>query len=205
MINKFQFCHYPKSGGRTIELILAKRFGSRYFRLHGNFVTDVASVFGKDNRFKQELKAHYFYASNNECCVGGHIPPQRLLRNKATFIRDPVSRMYSEYNFFQEKNPNRIKNISFIEYVEKSKNNLISYESFYLGNDFFFLGIFEHFEDEARRFANLLNVDMVIPKVNSTHYSTLDRSDQLEAQRLLKSDCEVYDLIRELENKGVGK
>lgn len=133
MDKKIFFLHIPRTAGTTVNTILQNNFSRN----------EILRVYTKD-----EYAAHRYVTEEhlkNIKIITGHLllettnPPMIYNRmvNVITLLREPVSRLISEYNFLKTWKNNNIysllngKNISFKEYIQ-SKEDIL----FYRGKNF---------------------------------------------------------------------
>lgn len=195
-MNNLQYCHYPKSAGRMVEQMLIKKYGRKYYRMNGNFLSNTPGKKSDFYKWRQYTKARLVYFCANNSCIGGHIRPLEFVAWKACFIREPVERMYSEYHFFKRKNPEFIGDRTFLQYAMNTKKLMVPYSDFYGGNEFQFIGFFDRLEVDVERFAEILGVDFEPKIVNATEYEAVSEVDRCAAEEILQEDVRVYKAIR---------
>jgi hypothetical protein len=192
---KMQYFHFPKSGGRSIEILLRSRFGSGYIRTNGNFISGLDFLQSGDSLLNQQIKAWANIKLRKNVCIGGHIPPLGFVESKFSFIRSPDTRIVSAYYFFKKKNPAEMRGISFVDYVDMIGDGL--YRLYYDGTSYDFIGIFEDFDKSFNKMSRLLDIGSDIPKVNVTRYERASDSSRLKelayAASILKDDMLVYE------------
>jgi len=196
-MNNMQYCHYPKSAGRMVEQMLRQKFDANYFRMPGNFISNTPGRKSDFYKYRQHVKAYLLCAGKSDICIGGHIRPLKFVEKKASFIREPVDRMYSEYQFFKRKNPGFIGDRTFLNYAKDASKCMVPYSDFYGNNHFQFIGFFDRLQVDAKRFAEILGVDFEPKIVNATEYEAVSEGERCAAEEILQADVRFYKAIRE--------
>ena len=189
---KFIFLHIPKCGGTSVE-----------------------STFGAWSNNHSE---NYFYLGNNRqhCLLNEILDEHPECSNyfKFAFIRNPFSRIVSEYNYILS-NFKKLKNLSFKEFILNLeyyfKNFAYEYHSLslcdYLVNKegeivVDFVGRLENFQDDFNKVCDNINMpNLTLPHAmkssnnsNKKHYTEYynDETREIVAQQYAK-DIEYFD------------
>lgn len=111
------FLHIPKSGGTTLHRILGEWFGVE--NLHPERHNGLYNYSAADLASKQVFSGHYDYYST-------HLIPGP--RKKISFLRNPIERLISLYNFHRAHKP---------EFVKRNNLKLASWANEFLIDEYF--------------------------------------------------------------------
>lgn len=193
--------HVPKTGGVAFRSILHAIYGRTLCLRYGK----------PDEKEKRDLPV----IPANTRCIHGHFASDafdNILPNKAliTWIRHPVQQVVSTYRHFL-RNPdpaNRSsrmlhdKRLSLREFAALDGIRNIT-TGYFLKNrrldDFFFLGITEHFDLSIALFLSLMGIkmDLRMPRLNADRFrrraSVLPEEDLRQISLLNRQDIEWYE------------
>lgn len=186
--------HLPKTGGTSFKASLMTHFGDRY----RDDYNDQALSHPRLDRFRAALSAGEVIAVqglNNIECVHGHFMPvkyQRLDARRAltfvTWMREPVARMLSHYDYWRENYDERTAAPHHRQVIEEGwtlKQFCLSeqfrniYTQYLWGfplERFAFIGITEYFREDMREFSERFLSTSLEPKyLNTTKFGVSRR------------------------------
>lgn len=209
--------HIPKTAGTAFYHVLKKQYGDKlspsYKRKH------IKSLIEKPTYYPIESLEKY-------TVLHGHLrykEIRKLYENSnaklITWVRDPVERLISNYHFFKhrlenpelnpevfEKNKHRI-NESLLDYahLDENRNRISWFIDESKIEDFFFIGIMEHFNRDLSHLSKLLNWDQFVlpPLINispKTH-EIISNDVRLEIAALNQKDVALYQQILRTHHK----
>ncbi len=193
MENKWLFVHIPKTGGTTIINYLKEFLDNKIIHSDKNKIAK----------------------SQQKYVIFGHLDPDLYEdREKIVWIRDPVSRVISNYNHLKwriENNSgnyiiidNKVmffdNNVDIIEFTKETVD-VFKYFTKYDSNIFKYIGIFENFNESFKQTCKILKLPYK-PKLIG-HYrkqqklkSLIVTKEQInEIKQILKRDIEFYNSI----------
>lgn len=139
---KFISVHIPKTGGTVfLRQILNKKF------------LEVHVDYRKNHFLEKEPKTI-------ECnIIHGHFPASRYLERKLpyiTWLRDPLERIVSHYNWILKVTK---RELEFDEFIEKHANRMNQYMDIDR-EKFVFVGILERWNDSIKLFSRITDTDL---------------------------------------------
>ena len=189
------FIHIKKTGGISLQSVLAKQYGKKFFG--GHIHSDLRKVAAVNPIKKDQL-----HKLPDGSCICKHwtyddYAPIHDCARFVTILREPVDRINSHYNFYLNHFP---KGQSFNEYVHDPAN--INIYSRFLPDDPSLLSeiyLFHRFQDSINR-SKIIN-QCKLPHTNETIYRYKINQDEIALFRdLNQKDLELYEkyLIRGL-------
>ena len=182
--------HIPKTAGTSFYAILQDIYG----KSHSIEVKreQARANTGKFQRFLQPehrvLHGHFHFEE-----IQNLYDPERV--KLVSWLREPVSRVISNYYFFNRKvneDPNhsewhrRDESLEVYAHYEENRNRMTKFLKGIELEDLFFVGIQEHFEHDLRRLARLMNWPEPRNREENTNRVYTSRfppvSDELRAQ-----------------------
>ena len=177
--------HLPKTAGTSFALALDKRFGRRLKRDYGDFPLNTPVSIRNEAALRMASGYKPSHFSKVEC-VHGHFLPVKYLDlaqlmdvTFITWMRNPVDRIISHYNFWRNKyNPQKSPPLH-----KKMAEENWSLERFCLGGElrnlysqflwqfpfekFDFIGITEHYDEDFEYFSrNYLKKKLPLKRAN---------------------------------------
>ena len=214
--------HTPKTGGSSFEAFLKNHFGHKFqedyienplFSESFELYSHNAILFNLE--LDESKRAHY--RSQNISCIHGHFIAHKYSNflqdkntNYVTWFREPAERLASHYKYWLRADSNGITTPLHHKVIEEKwsfkkfclSEAMRNVYSKYLWNfpveQFDFIGIYEHFDEDIKYFArHFLNItDFEIPKVNVNPNKKGNYSDEIDFLDELKSfhaaDYELY-------------
>lgn len=215
---KFVFIHVPRTAGTTFKKMLR----DLDYRAKGdnNELNNLRSVINRGaERLQPFTYAHDVEALKKAKLIQGHTPLMKyypLLKDTHKFItwmRDPVERTISQYDWWRHRGPRggdigghiRIatsqKRMTVMQLSEKMRNVF----TLMLGDDlsvFDFIGIQEHFDDSLQRFADTFGFE--IPEyidwnVKGKNYKPKKptKLNAVQLQKMMKNHGKDYKLYKQ--------
>lgn len=198
--------HIPKTGGMSFHAHLKHQYGKNYYYAYqGSMI---------ETRFNAHQGAHIYPGKK---VIHGHFSGFKRMKayypnaKLITWLRHPVKRLISHYNFFQkiELPHNRSwrtmkqENLSLLEFARHAdcRESVFVYES-YLGNldfeDFYFVGLTEHYSDHIQKLARMMNWRQTREiKENTTGRSSKKMEDLELIETILEPEIEIYNYYKE--------
>jgi len=185
------FLHIKKTGGISLQKILAKQYGKRFYGGHTH--SALRKIAAKNSVEKNNISS-----IPNGSCICKHWTYQEFdsIKDRANFItivRDPLDRIVSHYNFYLMHYP---KGQSFAEYVEDPKN--INIYSRFLPKNLKQLSeiyFFDSLQESINKSRILSEKDL--SKTNKTRYIYTPSSEELDKFCIINQiDMELYDRIK---------
>jgi len=184
------FIHIKKTAGISLQWLLAKQFGKKFFG--GHIHTALKTVAAKNPIKKSGLDK-----LPNGSCVCKHWTYDDFTaiqgRSKfLTIVRDPVDRIVSHYKFYRQHYP---RGQSFREYIEDSKN--INLYSKFLPNDLNLLTevlFFENLQESVNRSSLIATASLPFKNKTIFRFKPLDEDISLFKQ-LNSKDLEFYEKL----------
>lgn len=110
------FIHIRKTAGISLQRLLAKQYGDRFFGAHGHSAITSPKITRGD-----------LVSLPDHSCVCRHwgMNAYRDIENRCNFVtvfRDPIKRIVSHYSFYRKHHPN---GMSIDEYIRQEKNKNI--------------------------------------------------------------------------------
>lgn len=185
------FIHIKKTGGISLQWLLAKQYGAKFYGGHTHSALKrVSSV--------NPIEKNQLHTLPEGACVCKHwtYDDFAVIHKRAKFItiiRDPVERVICHYNFYLM---HHAKGQSFMKYIHDPKN--LNIYGRFLPKDLACLSeiyIFEDFQNSIDR-SEILSYKG-LPETNKTVYVYSPTSQELEVFRdINKSDMELYRILR---------
>lgn len=218
--------HMPKTAGNSFLNALNKKYGPHLKQDYGDMARiqeylagqiPAESVYGDSAAEKNEL--------DKVNCIHGHFLAQKynhLLREKrarlVTWLRDPVERLISHYNFFILSYDPLTAGPLFKKVIEESwtlekfcfseefKNLYSKYLQGFPREYIEFIGITEYYSDDLRWFSRMyLNKDVPVSKINCAPKSmeasgSIDPGFRRAVESFHIKDAELYKYALEKRN-----
>lgn len=208
--------HIPRTAGTTFYKILSQVYGEELsISIRRKDVEVISNI---KNGFHSKL-------SPNIKVIHGHLYYDEVRKihlddevKIITWLREPVSRVISNYRFFMDglhhptRNPqvyafnkHRI-NETLLEFaqLEENRNRMSKFLAGIAVKDLFFVGLLETFEKDLNRLSQKLNwPEIEIPHLNSVSYKKnkdymLDKNLVLELESLNALDVEMYNKVLQM-------
>ena len=213
--------HLPKTAGTSFGKSLLDRFGDAFLRDYG----DRAISKPEFERHKLALLSSIEIANKglgNVSCIHGHFLPVKYLLlgtlEKLTFItwmREPVDRMISHYNFWQRAYDPATAAPHHRQVIEERwtledfclsprfRNLYSQYLWAFPLDNFAFIGITEHYEDDLAYFGDhVLGVRLRTERLNTAEIKTspprVDAALRRRIEKFHEADCCLYRRALEL-------
>lgn len=156
---KFIYVHILKTAGTTMRWTLFERFyKGRYlyddmFKLKRNKKTETKNLLIIENQLYPQVNFENYDA------IFGHFKYDKyehLKRPMFSFVRHPVDRMISNYNYFKGSYKRKGQNISLIEFSEMWKNHM----TYILGDisKYEYIGVVESFQKSLNKMCGILGI-----------------------------------------------
>jgi len=195
--------HIPKSGGISFKQVLQDHYGKRLICDYHDLPIQKSFEQRTDEVVRFANKLHwiqrYTYRIRKVECIHGHFMPYKYMRfdndrdvRFVTWLRDPVERLISHYYYWKRtppmSEPLRKKVIEENWSLEKFclSPELKNLYNLYFWNfpleKFSFIGITEHFEEDALYFMNSFlksSEHKIIPRMNTNPESKGKYSEKL--------------------------
>jgi len=206
--------HIPKTGGQSFYQVLQQVYGDRlsmYYRRR-----DYNAVMKDHRRFENSLAPQLKV-------LHGHLYYKELKRlHKHTdakvicWMRDPVERVISNYNFFKsrleqpELNPEvarlnaHRKEETLLEYARRrpARNRMTKFLKGVRLEDLYFIGFLENYDQDLHRLGRLLGWgDIDIPHLNrgqNSKQEALDEATLKKLRRWNRRDIKLYERAKSL-------
>ncbi len=195
--------HIPKTAGTSFRNILKEVYGEeRVVRFDINRFISIENEEFKEKKLPSQIRV-----------IHGHFPYDQLMEQVAlpegvpviTWLRDPVKRVISNYYYLskilrkelneEEKDLNILAKMqkTLLEYAnaEPNRNRMSSFLKGSTLEDFFFIGIMDHYEEDLKDLAGLLGWG---------EYTELQHNITGEKPDI---DEETLNIIRELNSKDI--
>lgn len=181
------FIHIKKTGGISLQKVLAKQYGKRFFGGHTHSALRKVAV--------NPLEKDGLYGLPKGSCVCKHwtYSDYKPIHDRAEFVtilRDPVDRISSHYNFYLKHHP---KGQSFYEYIHDPMN--VNIYSKFLPTDPALLSeiyLFHKLQDSVN--CSKIIRPCKMPHVNKTPYRYKINDDEIALFRILnQKDLELYE------------
>lgn len=211
--------HMPKTAGNSFLDALKVRFGPHLKQDYNDMIRIQEYLAGQ---IPAELVSEDLIVDENEFdklnCVHGHFLAKKyahyLVRNQAMFVtwlRDPVERLVSHYNFFVRSYDPLTAGPLFTRIIEESwtlemfcfseefRNLYSKYLWGFPCKNFEFIGIVENYNEDLRWFSRVyLNKDVPISKINCAPKSTeargnVDPGFRRAVENFHSKDVELYE------------
>ncbi|MHA2279408.1 MAG: hypothetical protein ACXAC5_00755 [Promethearchaeota archaeon] len=185
------FIHVKKTGGISLQWLLAKQYGAKFYGGHDHSVLQkIAAV--------NPIEPDQLYHLPGGSCVCKHWPflAFQSLQEQANFItiiRDPVSRVVSHYNFYRKHYP---KGKAFRDYIREA-NNINLYTRF-MPQDLSVLTEVYAFEDleQSLSRSQIIQIPDKLPHTNKTPYKY--SAKEIDAfKKLNRQDMDLYERLKE--------
>lgn len=182
------FIHIKKTGGISLQKVLAKQYGKKFFGGHTHSALQKVAV-------ANALEKNKLYKLSDGSCVCKHwtyidYAPIRDRSKFVTVLRDPTDRISSHYNFYLKHHP---KGQSFDEYVHDPAN--INLYSRSLPDDPSLMSeiyLFHDLQGSVNR--SKIIKQCKIPHTNKTHYKyEMNKNDISVFKTLNQEDIELYE------------
>lgn len=204
--------HIPKTGGTSFYKQLSNQYGKELAPSLKR--KDINSLLNRDgslapflNGNRKVLHGHFHYNEVADLC-------QQADAKAICWLRDPVERVISNYQFFQAglKNPGRNpeqyahnkhrKKESLLTYANRpeNQNTMLKFLNGIALEDLFFIGFLEQFEHDINYLAELLGWDSVVhTKLNQSQQKELV-SEDLRAQLAILNakDIALYEHAKKI-------
>lgn len=210
--------HIPKTGGRSFYEILSQVYGSALDQRQSrkDFLPGLINQH-LDDSLSSDIKVihgHLTVEQANKVIIKFH--PKVV-----TWVRNPIDRIISNYYFFMkrirdgkaaEKQKKKI-NFSLIEYARlpSRRNKMVEILHGLPLEEFYFIGIFEQFENDIRELATKLGWPKPhkVPHINdgsffkynndcTTQYNDIDEQMRHEIASFNKFDIKLYKDIKKI-------
>jgi len=185
------FIHVKKTGGISLQWLLAKQYGSKFYGGHTH------SALKKVAAANPIEKGQLNKLPDGSCvCKHWTFADFQSLQDRANFvtvIREPSSRIVSHYNFYRKHYP---KGQSFQEYVQDPAN--INLYTRFMPKDLSLLTEVYSFEDLSGALdrSRIITTSETLPHTNKTPYKY--PSEEIDLFRELnKQDLELYEQLKE--------
>ena len=208
------FLHMPKCAGSSMGKILKKEF---------NITNDANSFFKIPQEKRTKLILNYLKSPEKltgNSFIFGHFFPVKYLgdlsNNKTnfrliTFLRDPIERLASHYNYWQKNEFAHYvrtkmirENWSFKEFClsKEMKNFYIQYLIHIPPSTFDFVGIHERIDKDWEKLCDFLEIKYEkLPKINSSPNSIikeLSDEDKKQIEDYHSADISLYSKFKKL-------
>ena len=207
--------HLPKTAGTSFKASLATHFGDRYRDDYG----DQAISQSQHERFAAAMSAGMLIAQqglDGIDCVHGHFLPLKYqsldTRGTLTFVtwmREPVARLLSHYDYWQESYDEKTAASHHRQVMEegwtlerfclseKFRNIYTQYLWCFPLERFAFIGITEHYDEDMREFSErFLTSDISPQHLNATKYGlsrhSVDEAFLDEVRAFHAADMRLY-------------
>jgi sulfotransferase famil protein len=199
--------HIPKTAGRSFFEIISSVYPEQSIAHYEqkNYRPDNYNEIDQfklslDNKIKV-IHGHFKYSDICEMDTNGNM-------KTIAWLRDPVERVISNFSFFKKRisiSPNDIelqkrKNESITEYaqMDNSRNRMSKFLDGRDYKDYFFIGITEHFNEDAKILGEMLNWKYFqIPRINDnkkfkSQLPIVTSNERKLIEDLNKTDMELY-------------
>lgn len=235
------FLRIPKTGSTTLKKIALKKINGKKFvvsdevyKMYGEKWNQVEAHKRWKRAFEKFKGIKHKYKNNYKCIVGHtffgvHDSIEDF--QYITFLRDPVKRFISLYNYFYDKKGSIIYryiheySLSFAEFIRHNicgkwenqqvkfvagdfspDRNTLEKARKNIENDFAFVGLTEHFDGDLLRLSEILNWSIpyyVRRNASKNHISINNISEQdiYEIQRRNKLDMALYRFVKSRRKK----
>jgi len=209
--------HIPKTAGTSFRNILQEVYGSKHVaRLDIRRNIELNGSVLKGTRLKKNVRVihgHFSYDSLIEKFDIQESTPT------ITWLREPAERVISNYFYLEsilkDKMPGDRKSFNLLgrilktplEYAsaEENRNRISKFLSGIKPEEFFFIGLTDHYEEDLKQLAELLNWDKYsVPKHNITGTKqTIDEETRARIKELNRIDYEIYNEVVRMREKRI--
>lgn len=190
--HKIIFIHIPKTGGTSIENTMG--IGNK------KNIFDKNVLFGRDKNYE----AQHLFSSEIKKIVGKPIYNSYF---KFSFVRNPFSRLVSDYSW------SKYRNMNFEEFINKkvipSKNRILykdPYRHFKSQHKFIidnsgkitvnFIGKFENLTNDFKKLCKIFNLKLDLPHTNKSNHKNYkqyyNRRTKNIVESIYKKDLELF-------------
>lgn len=192
--------HIPKTAGTSLTKILKQQYPDAIELLYHNDLKKNEQMW---KGFKIKLK------HRGISCIHGHVPANNILRQYypeakiITWMRDPIDRMISTYNFYKKMpiHHNKVhekfitKNWSLLDLAKVLGHETQSYFGDFKPEDFDFIGFTIHQQHSLEALSHLMNWQYTAANVyENVNPKKVAFSDDIKEQLsdILKEEIELY-------------
>lgn len=210
-VHPFFFIHIPKTAGTSFRVALEHRFEAR--NVWADYSPEAPEthpavldfIYGKNDPFG--LLAAMHSQSKSQCVLTGHVTRAKFgdlfpITRVITFVRDPLSRLVSEYKHFL-----RYLNYqdSFAAFMEMSRN--INAQTRYLAGapltTYGFIGLTEEYDCSLKMINSnynfqLQNLDLNKASPEQEERCVISSEEALKFEELNRADIQLYDVSRQI-------
>jgi hypothetical protein len=208
--------HLPKTAGNSFLKALERKYGQNLYKDYDD-MQKIQKFLAGDNNKHELLATPFSESSHLPECIHGHFLAAKFLpyrqRNDAKFItwlREPVQRLISHYNFFRRSYDPATAGPLFRKVIEENwsleafclsdefRNIYSKYITDFSFNNFDFVGVTEFYDEDLRFLSeNILSFNLIPYKLNSAepvrlNDTVIDPGFRKEIELFHSLDMDLY-------------